>query len=504
MHPPAERPRLLIFIVAYYAEATILEVLRRIPEFEGYDAHVLLIDDGSKDRTFDLSEGVRKSGEYKCPMTVLANPANQGYGGNQKLGYHYAIENGFDIVALLHGDAQYAPEVLPSLLDPIARGEADVVLGSRMLVPWDALRGGMPLYKFAGNRILTWYENRALGSRLSEFHTGYKVCTTAALRRIPFELNSNVFHFDTEILIQFLRARCRIAEVPIPTHYGKEVCHVNGIRYAKDVVVASTTAMLQEYRLVYRRNFDVDSDADLSGRYQSKLDFPSTHSEALKEVTPGSVVMDIGCGPGILADPLRSKGCRVIGIDNHPAAGVSTFDEYHSADLDGEDLPRGLDGVDTILLLDVIEHLRSPEKFCQTLRAVAQENLGVKIVLSTGNIGFFVTRFMLFLGQFNYSRNGILDRTHTRLFTFSSFTRLLGESGFEIVRTKGIPAPLPLVMKPGLLRNTLMRIQAFMIRISRGLFAYQIFLVARPLPTIHTLLGETERHSSEKASQTGK
>ncbi len=502
-HPRAEKPRLLIFIVAYFAEATILEVLRRIPDFEGYDAHVLLIDDGSKDRTFDLSDRVRRSGEFRRPLTVLANPANQGYGGNQKLGYHFAIENGFDLVALLHGDAQYAPEVLPSLLEPIARGEADVVLGSRMLVSRDALRGGMPIYKFVGNRILTWYENRVLGSHLSEFHTGYKVYTTAALRRIPFELNSNVFHFDTEILIQFLRARCRIAEVPIPTHYGEEVCHVNGIRYARDIVVASTTAMLQEYRLVYRRNFDVDSDADLSGRYQSKLEFPSTHSEALKEVPPGSVVMDIGCGPGILAAPLRARGCRVIGIDHHPGAGVSTFDEYHSADLDAESFPRGLEGVTVILLLDVIEHLRSPESFCQKLRSLAQENLDVKVVLSTGNIGFFVTRFMLFLGQFNYSRNGILDRTHTRLFTFSSFRRLLGESGFSVERIRGIPAPLPLVMKPGFPRNALMRIQAFMIWISKGLFAYQIFLVARPLPTIHTLLGRAERHSSEKASRPG-
>jgi glycosyltransferase involved in cell wall biosynthesis len=498
---PAERPRLLIFVVAYYAEATILEVLRRIPDFEGYEAHVLLIDDGSKDKTFDLSDRLRQSGGYKCPLTVLANPANQGYGGNQKLGYHFAIENGFDLVALLHGDAQYAPEVLPLLLEPIARGKADVVLGSRMLVPMNALRGGMPIYKFIGNRILTWYENRLLGTRLSEFHTGYRVYTTAALRRIPFEFNSNVFHFDTEILIQLLRARCRIAEVAIPTHYGGEVCHVNGMRYAKDVVVAATTAMLQDYRLVYRRNFDVASDADLAGRYRSKLDFMSTHSEALKEVPPGSVVMDIGCGPGVLAAAMKAKGCRVIGIDNHPEAAISTFDEYHSADLDGEEFPRGISDVNVVLVLDVIEHLRSPEKFCEKLRSLAQENLGVKIVLSTGNVGFCVTRFMLFLGQFNYNTSGILDRTHTRLFTFSSFRRLLGESGFTVERIRGIPAPLPLVMKPGFLRNALMRIQAVMIGISRGLFAYQIFLVARPLPTIDTLFRQAERHSSDRSSR---
>ena len=503
MAPPAERPKLLIFVVAYYAEATILEVLRRIPDFPGFDTHVLLIDDGSEDGTFALSDRLRQSGEYKYPLTVLANPANQGYGGNQKIGYRFAIEKGFDLVALLHGDAQYAPEVLPRLLEPIAHGEADVVLGSRMLVPKDALRGGMPVYKFIGNRILTWYENLVLGSRLSEFHTGYKVYTTAALRRVPFELNSNVFHFDTEIIIQFLRARCRIAEVAIPTHYGGEVCRVNGIRYARDIVVASTTAMLQDYRLVYRRNFDVESDSDLSGRYRSKLDFPSTHSEAVKEVPPGSVVMDIGCGPGVLAAPMRAKGCRVIGIDSHPGAGVSTFDEYHSADLDGESFPRKLDDVTVILLLDVIEHLRSPEKFCEKLRLFAQENLDVKIVLSTGNIGFCVTRFMLFLGQFNYNKNGILDRTHARLFTFSSFKRLLAESGFSVEKVIGIPAPLPLVMKPGFLRNALMRIQAFLMKISQGLFAYQIFVVARPLPTLQTLLAQAERHASERSTRAG-
>ena len=211
---PPDKPRLLIFIVAYFAEATILEVLRRIPDLDGYDVEVLLIDDCSTDQTFHLSEQLSRSGNYKYPMTVLSNAVNQGYGGNQKIGYHYAVEKGFDLVALLHGDGQYAPEMLPRLLEPFAAGKADVVLGSRFLVPLDALRGGMPMYKFVGNRILTWYQNRILRSRLSEFHTGYKIYTTAALRRIPFELNSNVFHFDTEIIIQLLRANAGLRRFP--------------------------------------------------------------------------------------------------------------------------------------------------------------------------------------------------------------------------------------------------------------------------------------------------
>src|SRR5271155_2124107 len=108
-----DKPRLLIFIVAYYAEATILKVLERIPDLEDYDVEVLLIDDCSADKTFHLSEQLSRSGDYRYPLTVLANPLNQGYGGNQKIGYHFAVEKGFDLVALLHGDGQYAPEMLP-------------------------------------------------------------------------------------------------------------------------------------------------------------------------------------------------------------------------------------------------------------------------------------------------------------------------------------------------------------------------------------------------------
>ena len=150
-------------------------------------------------------------------MRALFNPVNQGYGGNQKLGYHYAIEKGFDFVALLHGDGQYAPECLPRLLDPLRRGEADAVMGSRMLPGGGALKGGMPLYKFIGNKVLTWLENRLLRTDLSEFHSGYRVYSVEALRAIPFDRNSNDFHFDTEIIIQLQIAARTIREMPIPT-----------------------------------------------------------------------------------------------------------------------------------------------------------------------------------------------------------------------------------------------------------------------------------------------
>jgi hypothetical protein len=156
--------------------------------------------------------------------------------------------------------------------------------------------------------------------------------------------------------------------------------------------------------------------------------------------------------------------------------------------------------VQVIFILDVIEHLSSPEKFCDELRRRAQSNLAVKIIISTGNIGFAVTRLMLFLGQFNYSKRGILDLTHTRLFTFSSLRRLLTEQGFVIESEQGIPAPVPLVVKSPRWQKFAMSLQGLLIKLSRGLFSYQMLMVVRPLPTIEKLMTDAHRHSAAKSA----
>src|SRR6202453_3769280 len=224
--------RILIFIVAYNAEKTIESVLDRIPaELRRREVEVLIIYDSSKDATFET--GLKREDRISdFRITILRTPENQGYGGNQKLGYRYAIDHGFDLVALVHGDGQYAPEKLPVLLEPFFTENADAVFGSRMINKQDALKGGMPLYKWVGNQVLTVFQNRMLGSKLSEFHSGYRLYSTKALARLPFERNSNDFHFDTDIIVQLHFAGLRIVEIPIPTFYGDEICHVNGMLYA--------------------------------------------------------------------------------------------------------------------------------------------------------------------------------------------------------------------------------------------------------------------------------
>ncbi|MBA3944550.1 MAG: glycosyltransferase family 2 protein [Herpetosiphonaceae bacterium] len=228
--------RIGILIVAYNAETTLRSVLQRIPQpIMDKVEEIFVFDDCSQDATYEVGEQHKQSiGADK--LSIYRNPVNLMYGGNQRRGYQYAIERGLDIVVLLHGDGQYAPEIMQDLLTPLETGQADMVMGSRMLVPGAALRGRMPLYKFVGNRILTTLQNLLAGTRFSEFHSGYRAYSVPALRQVELADLTTNWHFDTQIILQFLKRGYRVTEVPIPTYYGDEICHVNGIPYALNCV----------------------------------------------------------------------------------------------------------------------------------------------------------------------------------------------------------------------------------------------------------------------------
>jgi len=485
--------RLLIFIVAYNAEKTIASVLSRIPDsLRVPEVEVLIIDDESKDATFRA--GVAHSESIPgLKITVLRNPENQGYGGNQKLGYRYAIEHGFDIVALVHGDGQYAPEKLPALIGPLVSGEADAVFGSRMINKQDALKGGMPMYKWLGNQVLTNFQNALLGTRLSEFHSGYRLYSTKALAKIPFERNSNDFHFDTDIIIQLVFAGLKIAELPIPTYYGDEICHVNGLKYAWDIFKTTLRAKLHEKNLLYARKFDV-GQVELT--YDLKLGFASSHTYALDTVRAGATVLDIGCGQGYVAEEMAKVAARVVGVDQYIRESTNPKIEFRRFNLEEDDIPVSVAEFDQVFMLDVIEHLRDPEVFMERLRAAAA-NKRPEIILTTANVAFIVTRLTLFLGQFNYGRKGILDRTHTRLFTFNSLRELFEQTGFKIEQMRGIPAPFPKAVGDNWLGRLMLMCNQIGIALLRGLFSYQIYVRARALPTVPVLLAQTQASSAE-------
>ena len=230
-HQPAQK-KIGILVVAYNAATTLASVLDRIPkDFVPKITKVIVNDDYSKDSTYLVGLGYQRMFP-DLPLEIIRHPRNLGYGGNQKAGYRWAIEQGLDIVVLVHGDGQYPPEMLPQIVEPLERDHCDAVFGSRMMVKGEARKGGMPLYKYVGNRILTTFENKVAGMSLSEWHSGYRAYSVAALRDIPFDRNADGFEFDTQIILQFHEAGKRICETPIPTYYGDEICYVDGMGYA--------------------------------------------------------------------------------------------------------------------------------------------------------------------------------------------------------------------------------------------------------------------------------
>ena len=492
-----KRPRLLIFVIAYYAEPTLRAVLERIPAsiFREYECEVLIVDDASEDRTFAIGQEY-KSSHPEQPMTVLRNEFNQGYGGNQKVGYSFAIKEAFDFVAMLHGDGQYAPEELPRLMAPLRDGTADAVFGSRMMEKLAALRGGMPLYKYVGNKVLTFAQNAMLRTRLSEFHSGYRIYAVRSLKRIPFLLNSNDFHFDTEIIIQLLNARARIVELPIPTYYGNEVCRVNGMKYAKDVLAATLRNVAHRSGLLYQRRFDPHGVQN--EHYDLKLGYESSHTYALEAVPSGANVIDIGAGPGAMAMELVKKGCEVTVVDQF-APKVEPPPHVHVIQQDlNAPLSFDLAKQDLILLLDVIEHLRDPEHFIDDLRS-RLDYAPRTLILTTPNVAFVAQRLMLLFGQFNYGKAGILDRTHSRLFTFRSIRHLLRDAGFKIKAIKGVPAPFPKVLGNGFLGRAAIAGNLLLIRMSKTLFSYQIYVEAESTPDVDFVLRDSKEKSVDRA-----
>lgn len=246
--------KLLIYVVAYKATYHIKSVLDLVP-YELYQNYeVLVSDDASGDETSAIVQKYIAENPDKN-IKLVTQEKNLGYGGNQKFGYDYAIKNGFDVVVLIHGDGQYSPILIPQIVDPIIAGEVEVMLGSRMMNRKSALRGGMPMYKFIGNIALTKAQNLLLGAKLAEYHTGLRAFSTKALELIPFSENNNGFAFDTDILIQLIDNKVGIGETAVPTHYGDEICRVNGMKYAFEIMLATLLSRAQRLGLYKCKKF---------------------------------------------------------------------------------------------------------------------------------------------------------------------------------------------------------------------------------------------------------
>jgi 2-polyprenyl-3-methyl-5-hydroxy-6-metoxy-1,4-benzoquinol methylase len=473
--------RIGILIVTYNAAGTILRVLKRItPNVWRNVEEVVIFDDASPDPTYELAMGIKALSDVP-KLKVLKHSRNLGYGGNQKAGYEYFIRQGMDIVVLLHGDGQYAPEILAHLYHPLVEEQADAVFGSRMMKTYGGpLKGGMPLYKYIGNRVLTAVENRALQMDLTEFHSGYRAYNLHALKNIDLSCMTNDFHFDTEIIIKLHHQGYQIREVAIPTYYGDEICYVNGMRYAFDVCRA-----VFRYNRTKRSIVKYPEYKEYFLHYPVKQSTYSSHYMAQSAVSESDTILDVGCGRGVFAEQIVSKGCRVTGVDILPPDQVSpSLDSYFQTDLLRNGMKEVVAGLgsrrfDKILLLDVIEHLPDPAQIVRDCLKLLEP--GGQLIVSVPNIANISVRLMLMVGRFDYMERGILDRTHLRFFTRRTIRELLEAADCTILRHEMTVIPLEVLMSLSFENPIMQMMHGTLIMLTRmmpGLFGYQSFIVA--------------------------
>ncbi len=241
--------KLVIVLPAYNAALTLEKTYKEIP-FDIVD-EVILVDDNSNDKTIEEAHRLGIS-------HIIKHDVNRGYGGNQKTCYNKALEIGGDIIIMLHPDYQYTPKLIPSMAYLIANNVYQVVLGARTLGK-GALRGGMPLYKYISNRALTFFENVMLRQKVAEYHTGYRAFSREVLETINYEVNSEDFVFDNEMLSQIIYLGYEIAEITCPTRYFEEASSINfnrSITYGLGVLRVSVVHRLCKWKLMKRKMYE--------------------------------------------------------------------------------------------------------------------------------------------------------------------------------------------------------------------------------------------------------
>jgi glycosyltransferase involved in cell wall biosynthesis len=472
----ANGKRLGVFVISYNAELLIQDTLRRIPEEIWREVEVVyVVDDCSMDET------TRKAMDYPNPdgkLVVFRNRVNRRYGGNQKFGYQYAIDRGLDAVIMLHGDGQYAPEMLPDLFRPLVEDDADVVIGSRMINRRDALKGGMPKYKFVANIVLTWIENLLSGLSMSEFHSGYRGYSTRFLKRIPLWENSNEWHFDTHILFQARQANARICELPIPTRYGDEICHVNGISYGLNCIRSALFYRLHRWGLIHVDRYDIAPPTLVESR---KLDDPySSHSIILRRLRKmnlhGDQALDLGFGCAAIASALHQDGVVLDGIDQDPRAiaeSILLFRRVFQDDLNRlGDIPLD-EKYDIVLAADILQFLVDPADFLSRLKKYLVK--GGILVVALPNMVNIQTRLRILFGKFPLHHRGLLEEQALHFYTLDSMRQLLVRAGWKVEETDVTSIPLTLMFP--FLRRKRWRLPLWICRwftlVFKGLLAYQ-------------------------------
>ncbi len=498
-------PKVVITMPAYEAEGTLERTVMDIPV--GVADELILVDDASRDGTAELARGLG--------IRVHVHQVNRGYGGNQKSCYSMALDSNADIVVLLHPDYQYEPKAVPLLIAPILAGDADMTFGSRFAGMGDPLAGGMPLYRYLGNRITTITQNLLIGTRFTDMHSGMRAYTRRCLESLPFLRYSEGFPFDAELLVDAVTSGQRVVEVPIPTRYTELSSSISVGRSLDYVVRGSWRAARagvqrgrrgRRYLPGWRRQpvvrpkgtpvgvacvvcgsllsttdaVDAPRQIEIVEHRSSEHDLRETFRWTLDRIhgyhLSGRRIFAAGSDVGSFLSLARGRGMDVSGIDPSEDVlrdGRQRFDiELRREAVETVDEPSG--SANVVVLLDVLAQLVDPAAALQRIRPILVD---YGLLALTIDIGVLDTEYRA------------ASRPHLHRFGPGTIARLLSDNGFDPVEWSAVPRGLrpPSVTDRatvGSLGSELMDIAATMVgpRMSGGRRRGSILVLARPRP----------------------
>lgn len=425
-----------------------------------------MFDDCSTDKTILIAKETAKSFSYN--LKIIKNIYNLGYGGNQKISYRYAIENNFDVVVMIHGDGQYPPEFINELIK-IYDNKTIAVFGSRINNSYNALKMGMPLYKYIGNKILTKILNKIINMKLLEFHSGLRSYDVNALKKINFEANTNNFHFDTEIIIQLNDIEGKIKEINIPTKYGDEICRVNGILYAKNIIIAALKSRLQKYSLMHDERFINLHKVISQDYYMLHIKSAKDYIKKCNSINNTKLINIVS----ISKKNIRSDDYQV--------------DSFNSI---GEFIKEIKNYNDVILIPDLLSVIDDGD--LKILRKELHEN-NKSLITTVTNVAFIWIRISLLFGRFNYCESGILSFKFKRLFTMNSLIKFTKKYDLELVDPEYLNIPEKIIPKNEFIITKLL--YKILFNHKNKLFGYQIIFKLRSKNNIKEMLYESEKYN---------
>jgi len=417
-------------------------------------------------------------------VTVLCPPAGLDIGAYQKIAFQFAEERGFEIICQLSANLLPATAELIEQLEQFEKATGISALYAARQTASSAS------HEFARTALRSIH-NTLVGVPLNDLHSAYRLYRMKAISALPYGQNSDDRMFLIELTVQLVIAGQELREFrsasPLEMKPAAEM-----FRYGRRVLKLAFLQRVQRLGILYDTRFDL---TDKNVHYVSKFDFPSSHSFALETAKENARMLFLGSGPADLVRPFSERSKQIAAVDQWVEPELEALcSESKSCNLDemkSFDFTRMTQPFHAVYALDIIEHLRSPEDFLSMLRN-SPSTAQARLILTTPNIALLPVRLMLFFGYFNYGKRGILDRTHTRLFTFRSLRRILEQHGFKVLVERGVPAPFPLAVGRNSFSALLLALNQMIIMVSKGLFSFQIYVEADPLPTAAELLRRAE------------